>query len=299
MKQWMAFLFLSLLSFNDAFGAAGHGGGGHGGGFAGRSPSMGRGGAMPHQAPRQNFQQFHPQANLTRQNYQDIQQRNQNNNVAANQSRQQIQQNFPNNRNWFGNQFDRNHNLDNRGINAWQGADWGAMNDWVSGDWSDPYYYDYPQQEQPIIVQNYTTNIPPPAASVAQPAQAAAPSQGSWLPIGVFAAAQDPAKAAFSSQFVQLALNKNGNVAGTYYNATTDQAHPLKGSMDKNAQVVEWTIADNTASPTMQTGLYNLSQETAPLQVHFPDDTTQIWYLVKLNEQQEDELQKKKLSKIN
>ena len=68
--------------------------------------------------------------------------------------------------------------------------------------------------------------------------------------------------------FVQLAINKAGDVAGTYYNASTDQTHPLEGVLEAEAKVVVWKIADNPNSPMMMTGLNNISQDVVPIKVY-------------------------------
>lgn len=109
--------------------------------------------------------------------------------------------------------------------------------------------------------------------------------QGDWLPMGVFVAAQDQTQAAVSTMFVQLALNKEGFLAGTYYNAATDKTHTLEGMVDKQTQQAIWKLSENASSPVMSTQLYNLTQDVVPVRVYFPErKTSQSWLLIRLDE---------------
>ena len=112
----------------------------------------------------------------------------------------------------------------------------------------------------------------------------AAPAQGDWLPLGVFAVGQDLGEAQDSDLFMQLALSKEGEISGTYYNALTDDTHPIEGSVDSGTQEAAWKISDDPYSPIMTTGLYNLTQDTATIQVYFSDAPQQTWFLARVNE---------------
>lgn len=301
-----------IIHHTEAARGGGRGGGGRAGGRAGggaqlaRTPSMGRAGgastghlssqfpqaanrnvALNRSQVRGQAQQYMRQSNvrqpLNQQTFQQLQARNQPNVRNAQVAAARIRNNHPGYNNWFDNQFYRRHdytpNFDLRNANWWAGASWYGMNDWVNGDWSNPVYYAYPEasETEPIIVNNYSVSqAAPPVATTSQAEQ--------WMPIGIFAAAQDVELAPYSNMFVQLALNRDGDIAGAYYNSTTDELHPLDGSLDKQAQVVAWNVSDNADSPIMQTGLYNLSQDVTPVQVHFPDETNQVWYLVRIQE---------------
>ncbi|EAQ81156.1 hypothetical protein [Blastopirellula marina] len=105
-----------------------------------------------------------------------------------------------------------------------------------------------------------------------------------WMPLGVFALANqdegDPI------MYLQLAVDKDGIIAGTYYNTETKTNLPVQGSVDKDSQRAAWTIGDKT-STVMETGIYNLTQDETPLLIHFGEEKTQTWMLVRLPENKE------------
>ena len=107
-----------------------------------------------------------------------------------------------------------------------------------------------------------------------------------WMSIGVFALLtkedEEP------SMFLQLAVSKEGIIAGTYNNATTDSAVEVQGMVDKDTQRAAWTIGDNK-STTMETGLYNLTEDETAVLVHFGTGQTQQWLMVRLEEPEESE----------
>ncbi len=107
-----------------------------------------------------------------------------------------------------------------------------------------------------------------------------------WMPLGVFAVVQDEVEE--TAMLIQLAVNKEGVVAGTFYNETTEKSIPLEGMVDKETQRVAWKSADKSNPDiVMETGLYNLTKETAPVLVHFGADETQTWNLVRIEQDEE------------
>lgn len=209
--------------------------------------------------------------------------RNRDNRKVSDHVRSQLQHNRPDHRNWFNHQFfDRHHYrpryYDSR-VNWWGAATWGNIVNWLPWGWNYPVYYE--SQGYPIYL---TPDNGYPAIYVqSQPVLQAV--QNDWLPIGVFVLGSDVNQAAVSSMFIQLALNRNGELAGTYYNALTDQTYPLEGIVDQETQQAVWELSDNPYSPTMSTGLYNLTQEATEARVSFPDGTEQTWVMLRLQEQ--------------
>ena len=53
--------------------------------------------------------------------------------------------------------------------------------------------------------------------------------------------------------------------------------------VDKKSQRTAWTVFDQTR-PIMETGINNLTENSAPALVHFADGQTQQWLLVRLKE---------------
>ena len=107
------------------------------------------------------------------------------------------------------------------------------------------------------------------------------PDDMEWLPLGVFALAQDGNSEAVPNMFIQLAVSKEGIVAGTYQNKTTGKTESLEGMVDGQSQRAAWTIVDKS-TPIMETGISNLTQNEASVLVHFADGQTQQWMLVRI-----------------
>ncbi|MCE5316608.1 MAG: hypothetical protein LLG04_04515, partial [Parachlamydia sp.] len=178
--------------------------------------------------------------------------------------------------------FERHHHYPgyyHRGVDWWRPYPWVVINNFLGFGWAYPVYFDvagYPVQIAPDV--GYVPEAGYPEAEYA-PAEAA----GDWLSLGVFVAARSEDDAAYSPMFVQLAINKEGDLAGTYYNAARDQIYPLDGLVDRESQQAVWKMSDDPDSPIMTTGLFNLTQDVAPIQVHFSDGSDQSWVLVRLS----------------
>ena len=93
-----------------------------------------------------------------------------------------------------------------------------------------------------------------------------------WMPLGVFAVTQDAKKA--SDMVLQLAVNKEKAVKGTYFNSDDNTAKPIKGMVDKESGRAVWTFADkNKNAVIMETGIYNLTKDQTGVLVHFGKET--------------------------
>jgi hypothetical protein len=110
-------------------------------------------------------------------------------------------------------------------------------------------------------------------------AEAKAPSDGDWLPLGVFALSKTDQQK--SEVTIQLAVNKQGVVRGNYTDTATGQNQVVQGAVDKQTQRVAITVGDNTEN-IIETGLYNLTKDEAPCLLHTGNDKTEQWLLVRL-----------------
>ena len=109
------------------------------------------------------------------------------------------------------------------------------------------------------------------------------PADSDWMPLGVFAITPDgEPTGADPTQYLQLAVSKQGIISGTYQNTATDKVQSIEGMVDKQTQRAAWTAVDQTR-PLMETGIVGLTQDTTPALVHFADGTTQQWLLVRLD----------------
>jgi hypothetical protein len=104
------------------------------------------------------------------------------------------------------------------------------------------------------------------------------------MPLGVFALTQDgQPTGADPTLYMQLAISKEGVISGTFKNMATGQVQTLEGMADKMSQRVAWTVAGQQR-PILETGISNLTQDSAPALIHFADGQTQQWLLVRLPE---------------
>jgi hypothetical protein len=91
---------------------------------------------------------------------------------------------------------------------------------------------------------------------------------------------------------LQLAVNKEGVIQGTYFNSDDNTAKPIKGMVDKESQRAVWTFADkNQNAVIMETGISNLTEDQTGVLVHFGKERTQEWLMVRLNEPSDKEKQ--------
>jgi hypothetical protein len=81
--------------------------------------------------------------------------------------------------------------------------------------------------------------------------------------------------------YLQMAVSKDGILSGTFQNTATDTVKEIEGMVDQETQRAAWTVVGQTR-PIMETGIVNLTENTAPALVHFADGTTQQWLLVRL-----------------
>ena len=182
---------------------------------------------------------------------------------------------------------------------AWYAAGWAAGAAWRAATWDsserldayypdEPVYYDYGNnvtyQDNSVYVNGQSVGTADQyynqAANLAATgAEAEAPADGDWLPLGVFALTKpDQAK---SDVTIQLAVNKQGIIRGNYTDTVTDKTQSVQGSVDKKTQRVAFTVGDNTTN-VIETGLYNLTKDEAPCLIHFGKDRTEQWLLVRL-----------------
>jgi hypothetical protein len=84
----------------------------------------------------------------------------------------------------------------------------------------------------------------------------------------------------------QLAVNKAGTIRGNYYNALTDTALPVYGSVDPKTQRAAWTVGDRK-EPTYEVGVANLTKPETTMLVHFGKTRTQQWSLIRIEQTSE------------
>lgn len=206
----------------------------------------------------------------------DLQSKRAKDKPRADKARKNWNKKYPHYHHWFDDRFFDHHHIHPRyyypGWNWWQPLTWGTVAYWLgNGSWDSPVYYD---------TDDYYVNLPPESYDQSTVQKVS----GDWLPLGVFVAAKSIEDADYSPFVIQLAVNKEGDVAGTYYNTSKDQAYELDGKVVKQTQEIVWKLSDQSYSPLMTTGVYNITESVVPVTVHFPSGENQSWVLVRLEE---------------
>ena len=171
------------------------------------------------------------------------------------------------------------------GLTGWVLNPWGTPTYTSYGDGGSVYYENntvYVDGEQYATSEEYYDQASTIASSAPEPEGEAATDE-EWMPLGVFALTSEGVNA--SSMYLQLAISKQAVIAGTFYNETTGATHPIEGMVDQETQRAAWRTADGTNEDVvMETGVFNLTEESTDVLVHFGPDTTQVWKMVRLDE---------------
>lgn len=212
---------------------------------------------------------------------------------AAAQTSRQFRQNHPvASRNMFNRDFYRRHHLDPGYYysygDLWAVPTWYDTASWINiGSGYYANYYDDEGYAVPLSSQEIDAYaLPPPPPQQNYPPEEGfegGGQQGNWLNLGVFVVASSTNQAPFSDKVIQLSLSRDGYLSGTYYNMATDQAYPVEGAVNPTSQKATFKLSNNPESPTATTGLYNLTQNVATIQLYFPSGLQQTKVLVRLN----------------
>jgi hypothetical protein len=165
---------------------------------------------------------------------------------------------------------------------AWAGAAYAAYGytDWANAyrycgyGYSEPAYYDYGSN---VVYEGDTVYVNGSSAGT----QALASKDDDWLSLGVFAMTQG--EQSTCNDVFQLAVNKSGVVRGNYYNALGNITLTVSGSVDQRTQRAAWTIGDRK-EPVFEAGFANLTKSETTMLVHFGNERTQQWNLVRLEQ---------------
>lgn len=114
------------------------------------------------------------------------------------------------------------------------------------------------------------------------------PDNVEWMPLGVFALTEKEGSVEDATLFVQLAISKEGIIAGSFQNTATDNAFEVEGTIDQESQRAAWGPVGESW-PIMETGIYNLTENQADALIHFEDGQTQQWSMTRLDEPEKTE----------
>jgi hypothetical protein len=190
---------------------------------------------------------------------------------------------------WYAGHADAWHPAAWTAASAWSPASWSALSGYL-GQTAQPVAYNYGSnvtyQDNSVYVNGESAGTSEQYYDQAQTladtgTQAAAPSDGDWMSLGVFALCK-PGETK-SDLTLQLGVNKDGVIRGNYTDEVSHRTQPVHGSVDKQTQRVAFTIGDNTKT-VVETGLYNLTKDEAPCMLHFSADRNEQWLLVRLQQ---------------
>ncbi|EAQ77393.1 hypothetical protein [Blastopirellula marina] len=173
---------------------------------------------------------------------------------------------------------------------CWRPYVWTTMGTWFAWSWPQPYPYDdgtnvvyrdnyvYVNDQQYASADQYYQQADTIAESIPQDAD---PPKIEWMPLGVFAICEQ--NAADTGLLIQLAVSINGIIAGTFYNDIADSGRPLQGMVDQKTQRAAWKFADDkNTDVVMKTGIYNFTKEESTALVHYGEEKTETWLIVRM-----------------
>ena len=174
-------------------------------------------------------------------------------------------------------------------------ADWSSVSSWCgySGSYAQPVTYEYTDDgtyangQEVTVNDEYSKQARELAAAGAQLLQQKIDAQEAdkleWLPLGVFALCKsedgDP------TMFLQLAISREGIVAGSFANTTNNENLSVQGGADRESTRLAVTIGDQD-DVVVETGLYNVTEQQSSALVHYQDGTRENWMLVKMPDPQ-------------
>lgn len=158
---------------------------------------------------------------------------------------------------------------------AWAVATWPYASAYC-GCYGEPVYYDYggnvAYQDETVYADDQP--VATAADYYAQADQLAdsgtTADNEDWMPLGVFAVVSEEGQTQ-TDKIVQLAVNRDGIIRGNFQDVLLDKVTPVTGAVDKSTQRVSLKLEGNDTL-VVETGLYNLTNDEAPVLVHFAPD---------------------------
>lgn len=170
-------------------------------------------------------------------------------------------------------------------LGTWFAFNWGRPYYWSYGPGTNIYYRDnyvYYDDRRVMPADDYYTYVHGIAHNVPKVDVTTAENMD-WTPLGVFVVLREGETN--SNRVLQLAVNKEGVISGTYFNRDTGETHPVIGRVDEKSQRAAWAFADGQQEDVVfETSIYNLTNSETSMMVHFsssPDDA-EVWTLVRL-----------------
>jgi hypothetical protein len=175
---------------------------------------------------------------------------------------------------------------------GWRPVTYVAFGAFMGATWANaqPRYYAYGTggnvyyENNVVYVDGQPAGTPEEYAAQSTALVASAPAEVTdteWLPLGTFALTREGVND--SQAMLELAMNKQGVLSGTYYNEATQVSRSLKGMVDQASQRAAIGFADGmNADVVLETGIQNLTQDEAPALLHQGNDRSGPVLLVRL-----------------
>jgi hypothetical protein len=167
---------------------------------------------------------------------------------------------------------------------AWAAASLAATTAWIGaaayddgGDYSTTVVNEAPTYEDDATAESVPPQSPV-AANVATDDQAA--DGGDWLSLGVYAL-EPPAGG--QKELMQLAVSREGEIKGVYYNADDNLSENITGTVDRATQEAQWNVV-STPELQFSASLKTLTSPTGEVNVAAPNGVQQTWLAARLQE---------------
>jgi hypothetical protein len=172
-------------------------------------------------------------------------------------------------------------------LTDWFVFGWNRPRYWAYGDGGNIYCQDdyvYYDGDRYLPVSDYYQQIYDLAHSVPKIDDQSAQNM-EWAPLGVFAVAKDDRQSDEQDRTIQLAVNKDGVLSGTFYDTKNGQAHPLTGMVDEHTQRAAWSFADDEQPKLVfETSIFNLTKPESTMMVHYGprERDTEVWHVIRI-----------------
>jgi hypothetical protein len=104
-------------------------------------------------------------------------------------------------------------------------------------------------------------------------------TQGDWMPLGVFSLMVGPGDE--STRMLDLAIDRHGNIRGSYYDMVSNASYNVAGVVDARTQYAQWSLESNRGL-TFYTPLGEMMQPQGVVTVRLPSGQRQQWQLVRM-----------------
>ena len=157
------------------------------------------------------------------------------------------------------------------GVAAWLG--WNAYgNSGYGTSYSTTYIEEQPADESYDDSYASTDDLADDDYAADDQSEAAQDGTSKWLTLGVYAVQSTNGEPA--SRYLQLAVNRQGELRGVYYDEISGSSQNLSGRIDQSTQVATWSLDSNQAI-TFRANLSDLTQSTGTVEVTQTSGTQQ------------------------